>query len=127
TDSLKLFLNLYGHKLPVVSMSISSDSKLIATSSADKNIRLWGLDFGDCHKALFGHSDTIMAVNFIAQPPSPADVHFLFSVSKDRTVKTWDGDKFEQAQKLRGHHGEIWAMVVANTGEFFVTASHDKS
>jgi U3 small nucleolar RNA-associated protein 12 len=127
TDSLKLFLNLYGHKLPVVGMSISSDSKLIATSSADKNIRLWGLDFGDCHKALFGHSDTIMAVNFIPQPPSTADVHFLFSVSKDRTVKTWDGDKFEQVQKLSGHHGEIWAMAMSNTGEFFVTASHDKS
>jgi U3 small nucleolar RNA-associated protein 12 len=127
TESLKLFLNLYGHKLPVVSMSISSDSKLIATSSADKNIRLWGLDFGDCHKALFGHNDTIMAVNFIPQPPNSADTHFMFSVSKDRTVKTWDGDKFEQVQKLRGHHGEIWAMAVSNTGEFFVTASHDKS
>ena len=54
-DSLKLFLNLYGHKLPVLSMDISFDSKLIATSSADKNVRLWGLDFGDCHKSLFAH------------------------------------------------------------------------
>ncbi|KAF5125341.1 U3 small nucleolar RNA-associated protein 12 [Metarhizium anisopliae] len=63
-DSLKLYLNLYGHKLPVLSMDISYDSKLIVTSSADKNIRIWGLDFGDCHKALFGHQDSILQVAF---------------------------------------------------------------
>jgi U3 small nucleolar RNA-associated protein 12 len=127
SDSLKLFLNLYGHKLPVISISISSDSKLIATSSADKNIRLWGLDFGDCHKALFGHQDSIMAVKFIPQPANTEDAHFLFSASKDRAIKTWDGDKFEQIQKLNDHHGEVWAMAVSKTGDFFVTASHDKS
>jgi U3 small nucleolar RNA-associated protein 12 len=126
-DTLKLFLNLYGHKLPVISISISSDSKLIATSSADKNIRLWGLDFGDCHKALHGHNDSIMAVKFIPEPPSSQDIHFLFSVSKDKSIKSWDGDKFEQVQKLTGHHGEIWAMAMSKTGDLVVTASHDKS
>ncbi|KAF2675016.1 WD40 repeat-like protein [Microthyrium microscopicum] len=127
TDTLKLFLNLYGHRLPAISMSISSDSKLIATSSADKNIRLWGLDFGDCHKALFGHNDSIMNVKFIQEPATPEEGHFFFSASKDRSVKTWDGDKFEQVQKLSGHHSEIWALAVSRTGDFFVTASHDKS
>lgn len=126
-DTLKLFLNLYGHKLPVISISISSDSKLIATSSADRNIRLWGLDFGDCHKALHGHNDSIMAVKFIAEPANPQDTHFMFSVSKDRALKSWDGDKFEQVQKLAGHYGEIWAMVVGKTGDLVITASHDKS
>ncbi|KAK8218264.1 WD40-repeat-containing domain protein [Phyllosticta capitalensis] len=126
-DSLKLFLNLYGHKLPVLNMSISSDSKLIATCSADKNVRLWGLDFGDCHKSFFAHQDSIMQVSFIPHPVSRDEGHFFFSASKDRTIKTWDGDKFEQIQKLDGHHGEIWAMVVSRTGDFFVTASHDKS
>ncbi|KAF2099379.1 WD domain-containing protein [Rhizodiscina lignyota] len=126
TDTLKLFLNLYGHKLPVLSMSISSDSKLIATSSADKNVRIWGLDFGDCHRALFAHNDSIMQVKFIPQPSSE-DGHFFFSASKDHAIKTWDGDKFEQVQKIDGHHGEIWAMSVSRTGEFVVTSSHDKS
>ncbi|KAF1992585.1 WD40 repeat-like protein [Aulographum hederae CBS 113979] len=125
-DSLKLFLNLYGHKLPVLSISISSDSKVLASSSADKNIRLWGLDFGDCHKALFGHNDSIMQVAFIADPQLE-EAHTLFSASKDRVMKTWDARKFVQVQKLPGHHGEIWAMAVARNGDFAVTASHDKS
>jgi U3 small nucleolar RNA-associated protein 12 len=126
-DSLKLFLTLYGHKLPVLNMSVSSDSKVIATCSADKNVRLWGLDFGDCHKAFFAHQDSVMQVSFIPQPPSREEAHHFFSASRDRILKSWDGDKFEQVQKLEGHHGEIWAMVVSKTGDFIVTSSHDKS
>ena len=125
-DSLKLFLNLYGHKLPVLNMDISYDSKLIVTSSADKNVRLWGLDFGDCHKAFFAHQDSIMQVSFVPHNQDGNGHHF-FSASKDRLLKYWDGDKFEQIQKLEGHHGEIWALAVSRTGEFVVSASHDKS
>lgn len=56
-DSLKFFLTLYGHKLPVLCMDISSDGDLIVTGSADKNFKIWGLDFGDCHKSIFAHAD----------------------------------------------------------------------
>lgn len=126
TDSLKLYLNLYGHKLPVLSMDISYDSKLIVTSSADKNIRIWRLDFGDCHKALFGHQDSILQVAFVPHN-SDGNGHHFFSAGKDRSIKYWDGDKFEQIQRIHGHHGEIWALAVSRSGRFFVSASHDKS
>ncbi|KAI9679899.1 MAG: hypothetical protein M1817_004914 [Caeruleum heppii] len=126
TDTLKLFLNLYGHKLPVLHMDISFDSKLLVSCSADKNVRLWGLDFGDCRKALFAHSDSIMQVSFLPHNHDRSGHHF-FSASKDHSVKYWDGDKFEQIQKLEAHHGEIWALAMSHSGEFFVTASHDKS
>lgn len=125
-DSLKLYLTLYGHKLPVLSISISFDSKLIVTSSADKNVRIWGLDFGDCHKAFFAHQDSILSVSFVPNN-NEGNGHNFFSASKDRTIKYYDGDKFEQIQRLSGHHGEIWAMCVASSGEFVISASHDKS
>ena len=38
-DSLKFWLSLYGHKLPVLSMDISSDSTLLVSGSADKNLK----------------------------------------------------------------------------------------
>lgn len=56
-DSLKFFLSLYGHSLPVHCIDMSSDATLVVTGSADKSAKIWGLDFGDCHKSLFAHDD----------------------------------------------------------------------
>ena len=86
-DTLKFFLSLYGHKLPVLSMDISSDSALLITASADKTVKIWGLDFGDCHRSLLAHADSVMAVRFVPK------THYFFSASKDKVVKYWDGDK----------------------------------
>jgi U3 small nucleolar RNA-associated protein 12 len=120
-DSLKLFLTLYGHKLPVLSIDISYDSKLIITSSADKNIKIWGLDFGDCHKSIFGHQDSIMNVKFIGES------HNFFSSGKDGLIKYWDGDKFECIQKLPGHQSEVWCIALSRDGLFMISTSHDHS
>ncbi|ODV80949.1 Utp12-domain-containing protein [Suhomyces tanzawaensis NRRL Y-17324] len=120
-DSLKLFLTLYGHKLPVLSIDISDDSKLIITSSADKNVKIWGLDFGDCHKSIFAHQDSIMNVRFIPES------HNFFSSGKDGLIKYWDGDKFECVQKLPAHQSEVWCLCVSTDGSFMVSTSHDHS
>ena len=125
-------------------MDISDDSKLIVTCSADKNVKIWGLDFGDCHKSIFAHDESIMQVAFERKS------HYFWTVGKDKLLKYWDGDKvrpsclsimvdsfnpllfylflqFEQIQKLEGHHGEIWALALSHFGKFVVTGSHDKS
>ncbi|MCO5568312.1 hypothetical protein L7F22_022011 [Adiantum nelumboides] len=120
-DSLKFFLSLYGHKLPVLCMDISSDAALLASGSADKNIKIWGLDFGDCHRSLFAHSDSVMAVQFVRS------THYLFSVGKDCMVKYWDTDKFELLLTLEGHHAEVWCLTISSLGDFLVTGSHDRS
>ena len=61
-DTFKFFLSLYGHKLPVLALDVSSDGTLLASGSADKNLKIWGLDFGDCHRSLFAHDDSVMQV-----------------------------------------------------------------
>ncbi|XP_059305925.1 uncharacterized protein LOC132057366 [Lycium ferocissimum] len=120
-DSLKFFLSLYGHKLPVLCMDISSDEYLLVSGSADKNVKIWGLDFGDCHKSLFAHADSVMGVKFVRK------THYFFTVGKDRLVKYWDADKFELLLTLEGHHAEVWCLAMSNLGDFIVTGSHDRS
>ncbi|XP_064608523.1 WD repeat-containing protein 3-like [Liolophura sinensis] len=120
-DTLKFFLSLYGHKLPVLCLDISSDSTLIVTGSADRNIKIWGLDFGDCHKSIFAHDDSIMCVQFVPK------THFIFSGGKDHKLKEWDADNFEHIQTLEGHHSEVWCLAVSPSGNFLVSGSHDKS
>ena len=79
-DSLKFFLSLYGHKLPVLSMDISSDSSLLISGAADKNLKIWGLDFGDCHRSLFAHADSIMQARSPSWQPHPVQKLPLLSV-----------------------------------------------
>jgi U3 small nucleolar RNA-associated protein 12 len=86
-DSLKFFLSLYGHKLPVMSLDISYDGTLLVSGSADKTVKIWGLDFGDCHRSLIAHEDSVTAVRF--QP----DTHYFFTAGKDGVVKYWDADR----------------------------------
>lgn len=122
TDSLKFFLSLYGHKLPVTSLDISSDSTLIATGSADRNMKIWGLDFGDCHKSIFCHDDTVTSVQWLPE------THMLVTCGKDGEVKMWDGDSFVRIQTLSpGHVGEVWAVAVARNGKWVVSCGKDRS
>ena len=121
SDSLGLFLTLYGHQLPVLSVSASSSGDLLVSGSADKCIKIWGLDFGDCHRSLYGHTEAVMSVAFVR------DTHYFFSASKDKTVRYWDADKFEQILLLRGHHAEVWGVVPSRSGALLVSLSRDRS
>ncbi|XP_077202007.1 WD repeat-containing protein 3 isoform X1 [Paroedura picta] len=121
TDTLKFFLSLYGHKLPVLCMDISYDGALIATGSADRNVKIWGLDFGDCHRSLFAHDDSVMYLQFV--PKS----HLFFTAGKDHKIKQWDADKFEHIQTLEGHHQEVWCLALSPNGDYVASSSHDKS
>jgi U3 small nucleolar RNA-associated protein 12 len=133
-------------------MDISQDSKLIITSSADKNIKIWGLDFGDCHKSIFAHEESIMSVGFEKGMGNDGfgstgkGSHLFWSIGKDGLVKYWDGDKvrlcaitsvqriradnvslqFDLIQTLRGHHSEIWSLALSNFGDFVITGGGDR-
>lgn len=120
-DSLKFFLSLYGHKLPVLNMAVSSDNLLVVTVSADKNFKIWGLGFGDCHKSIFAHADSITNVCFVN------NTHHFFTCSKDGLIKYWDADNFEEIMTLRAHVGEIWSICLSHLGDYLVSCGHDKS
>ena len=120
-DSMKLSLNLYGHKLPILSFDISSDNSLLVSASADKNIKLWGMDFGDIHKSIFAHTDSITSVKFIQ------GTHYFLSCSKDREVKYFDGDTYEEVFVFDNFFSDVWQICPSSIGDFFVAVSADKS
>ena len=121
SDSFSLALTLYGHKLPALCVSVASDNAIAVSGSADKTIKIWGLDFGDCHRSLYGHSESVMSVAFVRE------THYFFSSSKDHTIRYWDADRFEHILTMRGHHAEVWCIVPARTGAFLASASKDRS
>jgi len=119
-DSLKLFLTLYGHKLPALAVDCSDDDTILASAGADKTVRIFGLDFGDAHRSLYGHDDTITDLQFVKR------THKFFSSSKDRTIRYWDADHFVQIQVFRGHFAEVSSLAINRTGAFVLSAGMDR-
>ena len=119
-DSLKLFLSLYGHSLPALALDASSDDTILASGGADKSIKIWGLDFGDTHRTLYGHSDSITDLKFVKR------THNFFTCSKDSTIRYWDGDRFQQILLLQGHNSEVNCLSIAKSGGYLLTGGMDR-
>jgi U3 small nucleolar RNA-associated protein 12 len=120
-DTLRFYLKLYGHSLPVLAMAISDDGLLLASGGADKQVKLWGMDFGDCHRSLRARGDAITCLRFVP------GTHYLWSGGKDGMLHMWDADTFDEVQRLAAHHSELWCMALSLGGGTMVTGSADCS
>jgi U3 small nucleolar RNA-associated protein 12 len=120
---MKFHLSLYGHKMPVTYYDISSDGALIVSGGLDKSIKIWGMDFGDCHKTLPAHSDIVTCVKFIQ------DTHFFISCSKDCTMKYYDADTFEFISLLTNDLlcNQFLCLDINNEGTQIISSCNDNS
>eukprot|EP00931_Biecheleriopsis_adriatica_P087475 TRINITY_DN61939_c0_g1_i1.p1 TRINITY_DN61939_c0_g1~~TRINITY_DN61939_c0_g1_i1.p1 ORF type:complete len:968 (+),score=220.22 TRINITY_DN61939_c0_g1_i1:119-3022(+) len=119
-DTLKFYISLYGHRLPVMSIDMSDDSQMIASGSADKNVRLWSSQFGNCLKSLKAHDESVMQVRFMP------GTHYLVTAGRDHKLKLWDCDSYELISTLAGHACEVLAMALSQDASFIITAGSDK-
>jgi U3 small nucleolar RNA-associated protein 12 len=119
-DSLKFFLSLYGHKLPALALDCTDDDTILASAGADKSIKIWGLDFGDTHRTMYGHGDSVTDLKFVRR------THTFFTCSKDKTIRYWDADSFDQILLLTGHTAEVNSLALSKTGGFLMTGGMDR-
>ena len=122
-DSQKIFLNLYGHKMPITCFDISSDNNLLISGSIDKNIKIWGMDFGDCHKTFKENSDIITCIKFFNL------THFFLAASKDKSIKFYDADIFQLIFEFSNNffYDTIYWFDINKEGTQFITVSADFS
>jgi U3 small nucleolar RNA-associated protein 12 len=83
-------------------------------------MKIWGLDFGDTHRTLHGHEDSITDLKFVKR------THNFFTASKDGTVRYWDGDRHEQILLLNGHCAEVNCLGISRTGGFVLSGGMDR-
>lgn len=53
------------------------------------------MDFGDCHKSIFAHEDSVTGLQFVPK------THYFFTCGKDGKIKQWDADNFEKIITLQ--------------------------
>ncbi|XGV95780.1 MAG: TIR domain-containing protein [Leptolyngbya sp. BL-A-14] len=110
---------LDGHTDRVTSIAFSPDGKVIASSSADKTIKLWTLE-GKEIRTLKGHNGFVLDISFSPNGKT------LASASSDGTVKLWTIDG-KELKTFRGHKDSIIGVSFSTDGKLLGTASADKT
>ncbi len=100
------------HSDTVLGLRFSPKGDLLASSAADKTVRLLDLANGKVTRSLEGHTHHVLAIAW------QDDEHSIASASADRTVKIWDTQTGEQRRTITGFGKEITALTyVAATNQ----------
>jgi WD40 repeat protein len=128
-EKMSLVKTLSGHEDLVLSVAISPDGKIIASSGdctkpcAEKNsiINLWDITTGQEITTLKGHTQK---VNVVAISP---DGKSLISGSDDYTIKVWNLSSKKLIHTLISHDDAVHALAISADGKTLVSASDDKT
>jgi WD40 repeat protein len=69
----------------VQAIAVSPDSKLIASGGTDRSIKIWDRETGAEKLTLYGHTDNVLSVAFLA-----GDKLISSGDQNDRSIKLWD-------------------------------------
>ncbi|KAK4656868.1 HNWD NOD-like receptor pc15 [Podospora pseudocomata] len=112
---------LEGHRYHINSAAFSPDSKLVASGSYDKTIKIWDAATGSCTQTLEGHRGWVWSVAF-----SP-DSKWVASGSDDSTIKIWEAATGSCTQTLEGHRGWVWSVAFSPDSKWVASGSYDKT
>lgn len=121
---MAVLVNTYSkHATDVTSCSFSPTSKVLASSSGDKTVRLWNIEDGSevSISPLLGHSYGVNSCRF-----SPFGT-LLATASTDCNVHLWDVNTGSVIAVLQGHKSGVRVCRFSPNSRFLVTGSADET
>lgn len=95
------------HNTYCLTALLSPDVKYLATTSADKTVKIFNAEKGFAlEKTLQGHTSWVYDASF------SADSAYLVTASSDRTAKLWDLKEGQVILDYKGHHKAITAVAL---------------
>lgn len=114
----RCFRTLTGHKSSVEAIAFSLDNTRIATTGADRVIRLWDVQAQEGHHTqLKAHSSIVSGIAWFDK--------FLMSSSWDYKICIWDTETQAKIRELTGHSGWIQALAISPDGTLLASGSAD--
>ncbi|XP_077290475.1 notchless protein homolog 1 isoform X2 [Arctopsyche grandis] len=116
----KPLARMTGHQQLINDVKFSPDTRMIASASFDKSIKLWDSMSGKFITSLRGH---VQAVYVIAWS---SDSRLMVSGSADSTLKVWSMKTKKLETDLPGHADAVFALDWSPDGVCVVSGGKDK-
>ncbi|KDD75816.1 hypothetical protein H632_c487p0, partial [Helicosporidium sp. ATCC 50920] len=97
---------LKGHRRGVWGVAFSPVDQAVATSSADRTLRLWNVRDGACLRVFEGHLSSALRVSFAAAGA------MLLSAGAEGLLKLWNARTGECPRTLEAAEDKVWALGV---------------
>lgn len=107
------------HSDTVFGLRFSPDGRTLASSSADKTIRLLNVADGRVIRSLEGHTHHVLALAW------QDDMQTVASASADQNVKVWNVETGQQRRTIGGFGKEITAITFVGQSSQVITACAD--
>jgi class 3 adenylate cyclase/GTPase SAR1 family protein len=118
---VKLVRTLRGHTGYIGRIAWSPDGRILASPSADKTIRLWDVETGECLHTLKGHRGRVTSIAFHHSGCTMA------SAGDDYTIKLWEVSRGREIHTLVGHEGSVRGVAFDPAGSTLASVSKDNT
>jgi beta-lactamase regulating signal transducer with metallopeptidase domain len=112
----------------ITTLAFSADSKMLATGSFDRTVRIWNAKTGKCLRILKGHEGNVEAVAFSPKGKLLASAggdNIALDIGTE--IRLWNPETGKCLAMLKGHKSTVVSLAFSPNGKLLASASKNKT